>query len=442
MGRKGIQISALALGLFAGSASALEMDLGKASMTANVGSLVQVDSTKYLSDDKTNSYFKSGVNVRRMDLSIYGNVDNWSYKVGAHKSRKDELVYDDAYATYDMGDVKFSLGWMAPEVGLENSTSVAYINALEGSLPAQTYAISPLRGVMINKDMGSIKLTGGFYLLDREKSKDLSYASSSFETALAGRLTFMRKNMLGNACHFGVSAYFANPDVEWVGNNNAYKKFGPNNLGLRGLEYAAKKVSLYNIAAQPENVRLYFNLETAAVRNNISFLVEGYYGRLNFGTTDLPRPDVTWGLNAEAAWVVTGEQRSYNMSKHTLAGVVPSSSKGALEVFARYSYLDLTTENVENNAKKATTVYLSGKASGAALGATDVLQENSSKSKKWMKMQNLTLGGTWYANEHASIKTNLVINWLPYAVGSALWGDSTETTRYLVGGAVRAQIAW
>lgn len=103
-----------------------------------------------------------------------------------------------------------------------------------------------------------------------------------------------------------------------------------------------------------------------------------------------------YGVSAQVAWILTGEHRPYNKKNGVLGRVVPAApfgtqGLGAWEVAARYSFLDLTDNDVQGG-----------------------------------ELQDLTLGLNWYLNRYTKFQFNYIHAMLDDAtVGQSdadIWG--------------------
>lgn len=487
MARKGIQISALALAglsLFAGSANALEMDLGKSSMTASIGGLLQHDASYFVQDDELKPIFKNEATMRRMDLSIYGEVGKMRYKVGMEKTLvSDDLLYNDAYVSYVTNKgLVFGFGWMQPVFGLENSSSTAYINSLEKSLTGQLFRTKPHRGVSFGGNWGPVSLHTNVFVLDRDpgyvlESTTTLTPSSAFEYGFSGRATIMLRDNIDCKAHIGASFYAINPNAEWDGNViHPYPIVEPNYKDIRGRVYLDNFGLTGMIVDKYHNDfsypfvtgialadRTFVAGEALLVRGKISASLEGFYSKETFDVANA-KTDAFAGFNAEIAWVVTGESREYNSKNRTIGGITPNGKKGAVEVFARLSYLDMNGDNIKDNTKitvagrsnglstynveenllsgESATAYSAGvMVIGLQVQPNDLLASNDSKDVDWMSLWSLSTGANWYLSEYAVLKVNAVLTKLPKAITKKVWG-STNTTRYMKGFGARAQISW
>jgi phosphate-selective porin OprO/OprP len=116
-----------------------------------------------------------------------------------------------------------------------------------------------------------------------------------------------------------------------------------------------------------------YGLEAAAMFGDIT--AQGEYLFVNVdrdGAKSLEFP----GWYIQAAWMVTGEERPYSRRKGAFGAIRPGSRRGAWELGARYSSLDLEDRDVTGGEE-----------------------------------ENLTLGVNWYANRHVRLMGNFIRAW-------------------------------
>lgn len=457
MNKYGVKLSTLALAglsIFAvSSANALEKDTGASAMSANVGGMVQLDSSFHMTNDKdalTINNFKNGTEVRRAKLNVYGDAGNWSYKLGVKKDSnvvagnnagesKWNISMDDVYATYHglADNVSVSFGWMCPIFGQENSSSSAHASFLEASALDQVYGTSTQKGLQLKGHTDSFAAgVSVFFPEKRDVTLDTG-KSSEMLWGLSGRFTFSPAHEAGRAYHIGASGFYQNHNAQVTVTNEGESinaldfAMGVNNFGTRG--FKAQGLTFPNGSDTDKfNVDsvMYGGLDAAAVMNSFSGKAEVVYSVIknkNINVTDAKAEDKWLAFNAEAAYVLTGESRDYDFNSGTIGGLTPMNEYGAFEVAGRLTYLDMTGDNVKENAD---TLFVN---SGNNVAA------NVDKKDTWLQMWNIGVSGTWYANEYASVKANFNIQRLPEGMSQSIY---EEKDKNLMGFGVRAQLSW
>ena len=429
--------------------------LSTANADMNVGGLVQFDGGFHFTKDKKNirALYKSGVGVNKIKASVYGSVEDWDYNLVLRNSLSHEVTamyIENAYAQYNAKsyDMSVAFGIMYPVFGYENSLTEANYNFLEGSILNQTYghvyAGSPSDSETVihrpNTESRTITVKGNtdkimagvslFFPLKQVRVLGTE-ASSEMIWGLSARGVFSPMHSGTKAYHVGGSAFYSNLNAKTTVTESEYFssqnfQMGPSNFGTRGFAAKGVKFPEENIASFNVDTVTYLGLEAAAVNNSFSAFGEVIYSIIKNKSTvgGLKTEDKWLGFNAEAAYVITGESRSYDAG--TIGNVVAmNNAYGAFEVAGRFTYLDMTGENVKEN----TATFIS----------TDHVKANIDKSSSWLSMWNVSASGTWYLNKFASLKANLTLQRLPEAVSQSHY---SEKDKNLVGFGLRGQLAW
>jgi phosphate-selective porin OprO/OprP len=91
------------------------------------------------------------------------------------------------------------------------------------------------------------------------------------------------------------------------------------------------------------------SLEFGWRRGNL--MAQGQYVRMMLDREDRPDPDFD-GWYLEGSWIPTGEERRYSRSAGLFGPVTPKTNKGAWEIRARYSVIDLTDKTVSGGVER------------------------------------------------------------------------------------------
>jgi phosphate-selective porin OprO and OprP len=113
-----------------------------------------------------------------------------------------------------------------------------------------------------------------------------------------------------------------------------------------------------------------WNGEIAYMRG--PFSIQGEYAAMNADRANRPDPSFEGGY-VTVSYVITGERRRYSRSSGVLGGVRVRKDRQALEVAARYSFLDLESQTVSGGRE-----------------------------------ENMTLGLNWYLNRNVRIMANFI----------------------------------
>jgi phosphate-selective porin OprO and OprP len=299
----------------------------------------------FIDDDEMS--MPDNFDVRRGRVYLDGRWEDWRAKVEfdfAHFSsgwRNVWLGYEGFPNTW------IRLGNHTAPFGLEENTSSNDLLFAERALPAAftpsfgTGLMAQNWGRLFRTDLGPARWTLGagvytapFYDTDydRHRSKHVS---------VAGRATFAPFARRRRVLQLGASAEYRDVlgDDTWRVSRRPESALAPVLFGS----------TLSNVAAVTT-----VGGEAAAMFGPV--LIEGEYMHAFVDRTAnsvLSNPDFQ-GAYAQASWVVTGEHHRYSKSLGSFGPVRPRHWLGALELAARWSWIDLTDEGVPGG--KATDI--------------------------------------------------------------------------------------
>ncbi len=299
----------------------------------SVGGRIQLDYNRY-KDVINKDEFRTDEEwfYRRVRLELKGKIKDFKFVYSSnHLDSKednwDEDSTDKAYLTYTGFGKKalISVGQQKEDFGLEDTGSSKWTTAIERSLPSNAYDTGDNRAVKLhgNTDMYTYSLV---YAYD----ENVNEPNDALDHAWTGRFVVRPIMEEDRMLHLGAGYTRRDGDFDGFGSR----------LGIRGgHNKLANKVSAeYNdgIADEME----VWNLEAAASLGSVHLMAEYFDGRLD-GKGENSNID-TDGYYMQAGWIVTGESRSYKTSSASFDKVKPSREWGAVELFARYDYLDVS----------------------------------------------------------------------------------------------------
>jgi phosphate-selective porin OprO/OprP len=327
---------------------------------------VQFDAGDYLNYEpgKGNTVrdLSSGVNARRARLGVVGKFDqDWGYG----------LIYDFGGSS----DTLTNTNSGAPTSGIQN----AYIqyNGFKGATIEGGYLDLPItldeatssNDIMFLERAASVNIAnliaagdfrsafGGHWSNDRlwlgayfsgptsgSAHTIGALGGSANQTGIAGRVAYQVLNAPDYTLHIG-------GDVESLINPPHAGGFRSITLSDRP-ELRIDPTSFLSTAAI-NNVSGATTYEAELAGGYKSFFVQGEYFHYTVDRDTLSSLDFD-GAYAEASWTITGEHRKYNTSTAAYGGIVPDhpfsfgadgfTGLGALELAARYSYVDLNDD--------------------------------------------------------------------------------------------------
>lgn len=253
--------------------------------------------------------------------------------------------------------------------GLETLTSSRYISFMERSL-IDNFSPDRLMGIGASHWANRWQASAGFFGPAVEDSVDTIGQDQTYSAV--GRVTALPFASGDNLVHVGVAAAMMQPTAPTSANlsdaNRWRVRARPESHVNRGRFISTPQVT------QVDHASLY-GVEAAAVWKTLS--VQSEYNREILRRTDstLPEPSYDGGY-AFVSWFPTGDHRPYDRAAGEFGRVLPKHSRGAVELLARYSYMDLND------------------ASANIAGGKEKI---------------VTLGVNWYANANVRIMTNYLL---------------------------------
>lgn len=286
--------------------------------------------------------FNSGANFSNLELDFSGGLGqkNITYSLVTKYNVKDKnLSIDDAYVTYGITD-KFtvSVGQVLPGFSLESAASSKWIPFFTRSMP--TYTLGTDLGLGVNVNKWDDQYTFVAAAMQPKQNSDPSDATSNgsyikrsdrwqTSTRFAYRPIFEGTNIL----QLGVSGYF-------MDDHSAYKQFKSH--GEIGARHNTELLNTGNIAASNHKA---VDFEIAGQNGPL-------YGEAEYVKVFVSRPNGGErlgfdGYHVLASYVLTGEAKTFKDYNGTFGQVQPACSKGAWEIAAKYSSLNLNSKDIQ-----------------------------------------------------------------------------------------------
>ena len=338
----------------------------------------------YTKDNNTAdaSYF------RRAILELSGNYKDWNYVFNYDFGNGSSTNWDQATIAYTgFNPVNIMVGRFDPDFGLQHATSSKWITALERS------AIYDIGGWVNEKedDMG-IQVNGtaagmfyGSSSIVQQKPSGNSNQSDSGKNVNTFNLRGVVAPILSETevLHLGLD--FAQRSYD----DDKYQGKIESRLQVRGVTEEGNNNSNSGkiLFANTNANRFYsddqvFGAEFAYM--NGPFSLESEYLKRTLSGQDANGDREATGYNAQIAYTLTGESRSYKLDGGKFDKIKPTSKNGAWEIFYRYDNI-----KVED--------------SDGLTGAINTSNLQTSKA-------NInTLGVNWYANEAVKVSLDYLI---------------------------------
>jgi phosphate-selective porin OprO/OprP len=312
----------------------------------DIGGAIQVDAAFF--DGAHNDHARgSDYYVRRARLGLkHESKKGWEGEFEIDiDAQEDTVGITDAYVRYtgwSFGEVTF--GKMKEPFGLENLTGSKSINTIERSVVTESFKAGRNYGLMFSTfgDLYTVEF-GGF-----QTSKD-EYGLDGY--ALTGRGVFHPINTETHLVHLGVS--LSNRDMQGSEHRiNEALEVEPAASVIESRRIRTDSIDQYSLEAAYKFKA--FSIQTEWMEQTLKQYASG-------GAE--PGPDITYsGYYVLASYFLTGESRSYK--KGSFGGTKPNSERGAWELVARYSDIDLgdTASDVRaNNLLIGVNYYATGR---------------------------------------------------------------------------------
>lgn len=325
---------------------------------------LNLDSAYYFNSD---NQLSNGIELRRARFAL--NMILWKDWMGQMDVDFVDNAVDvkDAWIGYrGVSNALFRVGNFRTPFGLETLTSSRYITFMERSLIDN---FSPDRRIGVGASAWGHRwqAAAGFFGPELEDSVDTIGQSQS--NSLIGRVTALPYAKDGNVFHLGVALAKMQPGAateDDLSDANRWRvRARPETHVNRGRFISTPQVRNVDHASL-------YGFEAAATFGPLS--VQSEYNREVLRRTDSALPEPTYdGWYAFVSWFPTGDHRPYDHEVGEFTRVVPKHNRGALELVARYSTMDLNDLDA-----------------GIKGGKTDIF----------------TVGANWYANANIRLMVN------------------------------------
>jgi len=329
--------------------NAPRLHLEEMKMSGNIGGRLDLDAAAYLTS-KDFQGFDDGVEVRRARLYARGDCIlvmpvSYELQIGYVPHT---LSLQDSYLAFDnlswLGELK--VGEYQPPMSLEAVTSSRDSTFMELAAPIQALAPGSDAGLQIGHPFLDQRMTWKFGLFAPGVGEDVGDASRDFGRAIM-RVT-------------GLPLYHFDPD-----HPDATRLL---HLGLSAnILFSADSVVHYQ--SRPESYLAPYVVNTGDIPADGALVVGGEVAWVNGplclegeylhsfvnqtpGTNDAPTLNFD-GFYVSAGWFLTGETRPYDRQKACFGRIIPRHNFnwgrdgwGAWEIAARYSFVNLNSENI------------------------------------------------------------------------------------------------
>ena len=326
----------------------------------------------------------SSANLRQAEVYMDGGVgQDWEYTLGL-SFKGSNVRFTDTWLSYSgfLENNQVFVGRVPGNwFGLENSNSTSWNPFLERSLAANAFYPGDGLGVMTDFwwDMGAITIAAmqPDQKPNRDGTQDIfsSDVNAGVRDRWRGtvRATIAPLHESGDVWHFGISGavremssavgYPINaPNVPRVAFSVGPDAVGRNTASLLNTSRGNTEEPYVNGVLVPSGIRAnnvrMFNVEAA--RQYGPFMLEGEYtnvyvhriGSVLYGTLRFD------GWNIQTRYMLTGEHHEYDVRDGNFGSVKINNPYGAVELAARYDYINLNDKNVRGGSEHNVTLGL------------------------------------------------------------------------------------
>lgn len=322
--------------------------------TAAFGGAILMENTRWFSQDNTNeqqvgdlSEFEGG-SMRGFRAGL-GGIFNfkkpWSYftswgtrafERGFNQGDQSEFVFYDYRVDIPVGAATLSLGKTKETFSISRLQGMIYepaqqerASVADGLLPARNV------GVVINNTLIKERITWSAGVFNNWYEVDRSFSENP--TVFTGRITALPyfSEDESNLLHLGVAGRYSNAagGIQYKTKTEIYS--GPVSVDTKEIDDASST--------------FHYGLEMAWRKG--PFIVISEYIQSNVRSTTFNDPSFS-GYYVVASYAITGEMRSYNkrsgvFKKLNVANGINSGGWGELDVYSRWSSIDLNDKSIE-----------------------------------------------------------------------------------------------
>ncbi|NNC73371.1 MAG: hypothetical protein HKN78_10930 [Sphingomonadaceae bacterium] len=269
--------------------------------------------------------------VRRVRIGARGAIPGgFEYKIEVDFADND-VTLTDAILGYDAGDVEFTVGQHNTFQGLEELTSSRFTSFMERAAFTDAFGFERRVGVSVNYANGDFRWDGGVFSSNIDDLTDDSANAYSFDT----RAVFSPEIGEGTQLHLGGSLHHRN----LRDNPGSRYRQRP---GYHGTD--TRFINTGNLNTTDETS---YGVEAAVIHGPFHAVAEGHW--LTADIPGMPNPTFFGGYVEGGFFLTRGDSRGYGSGKFDRtrpANPVDEGGIGAIQVNARYDYLDLSDAGI------------------------------------------------------------------------------------------------
>jgi phosphate-selective porin OprO/OprP len=264
---------------------------------------------------------------RRARLGFVGGTQDWNYNATFELTEHSPDMGFLFISYTGWGDLAhLTLGQQKEYFGLEDTTSSSWITGIERSLATNAFDTGNNVGLKLHGANASVTYSIGVY-------KDRIDSKLQLDEAYTARFVYRPVFNEGYLIHLGAGYTYRKGQFSRMAAL----------LGVRGGEDRDSEAIVAGLNGVSADTRESWNIELALSDGPLSLSGEYFDGKLS----DIPNlPDLkASGYYLQAAWALTGENRSYRIDTGAFGNIKSDRPNGAWEAFVRFSQLDVSDNN-------------------------------------------------------------------------------------------------
>ncbi|MCA0208026.1 MAG: porin [Proteobacteria bacterium] len=298
---------------------------------------------------------------RRVYLGVDGKIPGgFSYRVEADIANS-EVELTDIYMTYGTGPLSVTAGQIKPFWSLDDLTSDLFTSFTERAAFTQAFGFERRVGLSAQYKGKALLVQGGVF---GDNARDLT--DSNHSVSVDGRVVFMPK--FGDTqLHLGASAHYRDPNDPAATNRYRARPF------VHTTDVRLVDTGLLDIASERG-----LGLEGAVLAGPFHAAGEAFWQKVKRSTAADP---TFFGGYAEVGMVLTpGDTRGYKdgaFDRLKPSKPINAGGIGAIEVNARYDYLDLNDAGIVGGQQKTALI-------GLVWAPIDYIRITANYGKVWV----------------------------------------------------------
>ena len=298
---------------------------------------------------------------RRVYLGVDGKIPGgFSYRLEADIANG-EIELTDVYLTYGTGPLSVTAGHLKPFASLDDLTSDLFTSFTERAAFTQAFGFERRVGLSAQYKGKALLLQGGVF---GDNAHDLNDANHSL--SVDGRVVFMPR-IDGTQLHLAASGHYRDPNDPAATNRYRARPFD------HATDVRLVDTGLIDIKSERG-----FGLEAAVLTGPFHAAAEGFWQTVK--RTGAPDPTFFGGYAEFGMTLTRGDARGYDdgeFDRLKPSRPITAGGIGAIELNARYDYLDLNDGGIVGGRQQAALI-------GLVWAPIDYIRITANYGKLWL----------------------------------------------------------